>query len=226
MKGKKNFYCELAYVFGILILAFGNALMERADFGMSMVVAPAYIIHLKVKEFLPFFSFGMSGYVFQAALLVILSIVVRKVRKSFFLSFVTAFIYGFVLDFEMSIIALLPFDGLVWRIVFFAIGLVLCSSGVALLFHTYLPPEAYDLFVKEISQRFNISISKSKTAYDVASLALGIALSLSFFGTFVGVKWGTLICTLANGFLIGRISYILERRFNFKDLLPLREKIR
>ena len=61
MKGKRVFYCELSYLFGMLILAFGNAFMEKADFGMSMVVAPAYLLHLLVSKFLPFFTFGMAG---------------------------------------------------------------------------------------------------------------------------------------------------------------------
>ena len=60
MKGKRILYCELAYFLGIIVLAFGTALMEKADFGISMVVAPAYLIHLKVSEYVPFFSFGMS----------------------------------------------------------------------------------------------------------------------------------------------------------------------
>ena len=96
MKGKRIFYSEIAYLAGILLLAFGTALMEKADFGMSMIVAPAYLLHLKVSEFLPFFTFGMSEYVFQAILLILLSVILRKVKKSYFLSFVTAIIYGMI----------------------------------------------------------------------------------------------------------------------------------
>ncbi|HOO80024.1 MAG TPA: hypothetical protein PLQ04_06520, partial [Lachnospiraceae bacterium] len=63
---KRTFYSEWAYVLGVLTLAIGTALMERADFGMSMVVAPAYLIHLKVSQYLPWYSFGISEYFFQA----------------------------------------------------------------------------------------------------------------------------------------------------------------
>ena len=96
MKGKRIFYCEIAYAIGIVVLAFGTAFMERADFGMSMVVAPAYLIHLKVSQFIPFFSFGMAEYVLQAALLISLSFVMRKVKKSYLLSFATAVVYAFI----------------------------------------------------------------------------------------------------------------------------------
>ena len=64
---KKVFYTELCYLLALPILAIGTALMERADFGMSMVVAPAYLLHLAISPALPFFSFGMAEYLLQLA---------------------------------------------------------------------------------------------------------------------------------------------------------------
>ena len=225
MKGKRTFYCELAYFVGIVVLALGTALMEKADFGMSMVVAPAYLLHLKVSEFLPFFSFGMAEYVFQALLLIILSLIMGKVKKSYFLSFVTAFLYGIILDGAMGIVARFPFGGFVWQAVLYTAGLFICAIGVALLFHTYFPPEAYELFVKELSEKFKLSIGKTKTIYDCCSCVLGVILSLGFFGKFVGVQWGTILCAVVNGWLIGRISQFLENTFHFQDALPFRDKL-
>ena len=46
---KKVFYTELSYILGLVIMAFAAAFTEKADFGMSMVVAPAYILHLKLS---------------------------------------------------------------------------------------------------------------------------------------------------------------------------------
>ncbi|MBQ9166537.1 MAG: hypothetical protein IJX71_06415, partial [Oscillospiraceae bacterium] len=98
MREKRVFYTELAYVMGLLALAFGTALMERADFGVSMVVAPAYLVHLKLSETLPFFTFGMAEYTFQALLLVVMVVVLRRFRVSYLFSFVTAVLYGLTLD--------------------------------------------------------------------------------------------------------------------------------
>lgn len=42
---KRTFSTELAYVFGIVFVALGVVLMEKADFGVSMVVAPAYLLY-------------------------------------------------------------------------------------------------------------------------------------------------------------------------------------
>ena len=60
---------------------------------------------------------------------------------------------------------------------------------------------------------------------DCCSCALGVVLSLCFFRTFVGVQWGTILCALINGWLIGRISHILENHFVFEDAFPLRDKL-
>lgn len=225
MKGKRIFYCEISYVIGIILLALGTSFMEKANFGMSMIVAPAYLIHLKLSQFVPFFSFGMSEYVFQALLLILLAIIMRKVKKSYFLSFATAIIYGLVLDVMISLVSLFPYSQIAWRIAFYALGLIICTIGVSLLLHTYLPPEVYELIVKEIAEKSNMSIGKIKTIYDCCSCVLSIVLSLSLFGTFVGVNWGTIVCALLTGWLIGLISRWLENKFIFKDALPLRDKL-
>lgn len=72
---KRGFSSEAAYVLGILTMALGTAMMASADFGMSMVVAPAYLTYLKLSQTLPFFTFGMAEYLLQALLLVALGCV-------------------------------------------------------------------------------------------------------------------------------------------------------
>ena len=222
---KRTLYAEAAYLLGIVILALGTALMEKAAFGMSMVVSPAYILHVKISEFLPFFTFGMAEYTFQAFLLVILGIVKRKFRMIFLFSFVTAVIYGFTLDGIMLLCSGLPADGIVWRILWYILGMVICSMGVALLFHTYIAPEAYELFVKVIALDHGWEISRVKTVYDCVSCAVSVILSFVFFGfgTFVGVNWGTVVCALINGSIIGACTALLKKCFTFADALPWRK---
>ena len=224
---KKTFYTELAYLLGILALALGAALMARADFGLSMVVAPAYLLHLKISEALPFFSFGMAEYALQAVVLLLLAAILRKWKRAYLLSFATAVFYGFVLDGVMLLTGLFPCGTFALRIAFYLAGLLFCAVGVSLLFHTYLPPEAYELFVKELSAKLGVDIHKCKTVYDCVSCAVAVVLSFSFygFGHFEGVKLGTVLCALVNGMLIGVCSRRLDARFVFRDGLPLRKFI-
>ena len=225
MKRQIVFSTELAYVLGILTLALGTAFMERADFGMSMVVAPAYLLHHKLSQFYPFFTFGTAEYCLQAALLIVMCLVLRRFKVSYLFSFVTAVIYGFTLDGCMALIALIPGSGFAFRLAFYVLGLIVCAIGVSLLFHTYIAPEVYELFVKEIAAKTGKNINVCKTVYDCCSCAVGVALSFAFFGLwhFEGVKLGTIFCALVNGATIGVCSRFFESRFVFEDKLKLRK---
>jgi uncharacterized membrane protein YczE len=226
MKQRRVFFSELAYLLGIVALAWGTALMERADFGVSMVVAPAYLIYLKLSQTCPFFTFGMAEYTLQALLLTAMCLALRRFRISYLFSFVTAVIYGMTLDGCMVLSAYLPGTSLPARLTLYTLGLLFCAVGVSLLFHTYVAPEVYELFVKELAANRGAKLHRVKTLYDCISCAVGIALSFAFFGLghFEGVKLGTIACALINGPLIGRCGAFLERRFKFCDRLPFRSK--
>lgn len=221
---KKKISNEMAYVLGNILVAIGVALMERSDFGVSMVVAPAYLIYRKLSLVFPFFTFGMAEYSFQALLLIAMCLVLRRFRVSYLFSFVTAVFYGVILDIVMLPAALLPNQGFGVRAILYTLGAVLCSMGITLMFHTYISPEVYELFVKEVSSATGMEIHRFKTIYDCASCAVGLAMSFAIFGMwkFVGVSWGTILCALINGRIIRWFSAMYERRYTFRDALPWR----
>ena len=220
---KRVFYTELCYVLGIIILAFGAALTELSDLGVSMIIAPAYILHLKLVQILPWFTFGVAEYVVQGALILITTLVMRRFKLSYVFSFVTAIIYGAALDCAMLAVSILPADTLAIRIMWYSVGVLLSTFAISLFFHTYISPEAYELIVKEIARGFSLDINKVKMAYDCMSVLLSIVLSFIFFGfgTFRGIGVGTVIGALLNGFLISRMTVILEKFFVFKNRFDL-----
>jgi uncharacterized membrane protein YczE len=222
---KASFYSEIAYVVGIVSLALGSAFMEKADLGMSMVVAPAYLLYLKFSQLYPFVTFGMAEYTIQGCLLVVMVLVLRRFKVSYLFSFITAIIYGFTLDGCIALIACMDASVFALRVIYYVIGLLLCAIGVAFIFHTYIAPEVYELFVKAVSAKTHIKISRFKTVYDCVSCLAGIIMSFLFFGLFHfrGVQIGTVICALVNGKTIGIISNFMEKHFEFVDILPLRK---
>lgn len=216
---KKRFSNELAYLLGNVFVAVGVALMERADFGVSMVVAPAYLVYRKVSQLLPFFTFGMAEYTLQAVLLAAMCLILRRFRVSYLFSFVTAVFYGVILDIVMLPAAYLPNDGFVPRAVLYVLGMAACSTGISLMFRTYISPEVYELFVKEIADKLHMEVHRFKQIYDISSALIGVALSFAFFGLwhFEGVKLGTILCALINGPMIGVISAWLDKHWEFYD---------
>ena len=169
MKKKPVLYSEAAYALGIVILALGTALMEKADFGMSMVVAPAYLLHLKLSQRFAFFSFGMAEYMLQGVILLLLAIGMRRFKRAYLFSFVTAVLYGFALDAMMALAAPLDAHTFALRAIWYVLGMLVCSLGVALFFHTYISPEAYELFVKEMAEKTGKPIARVKTGMTVSA---------------------------------------------------------
>ena len=215
---------EVFYVFGIVFVAFGVALMEKADLGLSTIVGPAYVLYRHLTRFWPVVSFGMMEYTFQAFLLIIMIIILKRFRLSYLFSFVTAVVYGFTLNGFMALVSPAEVKALPLRLLFYAVGMLFCAFGVASMLHTYISPEVYELIVKEIPRKFHLNLSKFKTAFDILCFTTTVILSFVFFGFghFVGIGWGTLVCALVNGTIIGRMCAIIDRRVTVVDLLPLR----
>ena len=218
---KRVFYSEAAYVIGIICIQISISLMEKADFGLSMIVAPAYLLYLRISEFLPFFTFGVASYTMQGIVLLLMCLILKRFRISYLFSFVTAVVGGYILDGFLYLLSFYTFDAMWSRIVMFAAGTVICCIGVAFMFRTYIPPESYDLFVKEVSKNFGIRQDRFKQAYDCTSCVVSVIFSFCFFGFghFEGVKLGTVVCALVNGPMIGLFGRLYDRYFRFERLI-------
>ncbi len=218
---------ELAYVLAIILMAFSVAMITTTDFGVSMIVAPAYILSLKCNVL----TFGQSEYIIQGILFIALCIILKRIKPIYFCSFATCLVYGAVLDAWRTIVpifnpAITPTGSLpmAMRIVFFVMGMVLTSFSVALFYKTYLYPQVYDFFVKAVTIRYNLDVTKFKIRFDFSCLAAACLLTLIFFGKFVGVGIGTVIMTALNGMIIGLFTKLLDEYVEFRPLFPKIER--
>ncbi len=214
---------EAVYFIAIAMLAFSVAMCACTNYGVSMIVAPAYILSLKF----PFLTFGQCEYIVQGLLFIVFCILMGKVKLVYFSSFITGLIYGAVLDFWRLVIPhfnanVTPPGSLptAMNIVYFALGMLLTSVSIALFYGIYLYPQVYDFFVKGISAKFGIDRTKFKMCFDAACLAVSFILTFALFGGICGIGVGTVIITCFNGILIGFFGrlfqkiFIIEPRFN------------
>ena len=221
---KPVFYTEFAYLLGIALVALGTAMTAWGDLGISMVVAPAFILHLRMSQVFPWFTFGVAEYCLQGLVLILMMCLLRKVNATYFLSFVTAILYGLILDGSTLLLSLLP-QKLLWqRLAVYIGGDLLICAGVSMVFRTYLPPEAYEMFVMELSKKWHIKLHTLKTLYDCVSLVIAVALSFLLLGTLQGVGIATVVCAFLNGSLISLFSRLWDRIWNFADKFPWRKK--
>ena len=218
---------ELAWVLGIVLCALGVALCTKANFGLSMVAAPAYILHRKISEILPWFTQGVSEYVWQFLWLILTALIVRRFRVRYLLCFGTAVLFGLTLDGWLWLLGGgTPYVSLAMRIAVFVIGMNVTALAIALFFRTKLPLEVYELTVAEVADRYRLPISRVKFLYDAMMLTISIVLALSLLHGFVGIGIGTVITTLLNASLITFYGKILDRFFTFDARFPkLTEKL-
>lgn len=227
---KIKIYSELVYIIAQFGLTLAVAIMAAADFGVSMIVAPAYIVSQKFT----FFTFGQWDYIIQGVLFVIFCIAMKKFKFTYFVSFITCVIYGTILDMWRAVIPVLnpdvtaPGSMDLWvRIVMFVVGELLTAFTVMLFFKTYIYPQVCDLFVKGIVAKYGFDQTKCKRIFDLCCFMLSLILTLVLFRGFVGIKWGTVIITLVNGVLIGACSKLYDKFFETVPLFPrLAEKFK
>ena len=217
MQKKFQHVSELAWLLGIVLCGLGVCLSVKSDFGVSMVVAPAYVTYLKLSEIFPWFTLGMAEYSVQGLLIIVISLVLRRFKLKYLLCFFTAVIHGMGVDIWSAVLEPVVCQSLAERTVCCALGAVVTAIAISLMLRTYLPQEVYELVVKEISDKYSFSVNRVKWIYDISSLIVAIALMLLLFGKFsfdiIGV--GTLVLTFVNTPLIALAGKIFDKFFNF-----------
>ncbi len=212
---------EIAWLAGIILCALGVALCTKANFGLSMIAAPPYILHLKLVENFPWYSQGTSEYIWQFFLLILTCIAVQRVHWKYLLSFGTGILFGLTLDMWLTVLGGgAPFAGIFVRILAFLAGNMLTALAIAFFFRTKLPLEIYELTVAEISRRYKISVNHVKLWYDVSMLVISLLFALLLMGGFVGIGIGTVITTLSNAAMITLAGKILDRYCTFEPRFP------
>lgn len=205
---------EIVYLAGAVILSLATAMLTVADFGLSVIVSPAYLVSLKI----PFLTFGQAEYVVQGILFLIFCIAMRQIKVLYFGAFLSGVIYGIILDFWRSVIphfnpeicapGKLPLS---LRIIYFIIGFFINAFGAVLYFKNKYYPQVYEFFVKGVSEKYQIELSKFKLRFDLSFLVLTLVLSFTMFHGLTGIGVGTVVMACCNGPLIGVYSRWFDR---------------
>lgn len=229
---------ELMWLLGVIFVALGVAICSKADLGVSMIAAPAFIINEAVHSLWSGFSVGMIEYLVQGAMLIILCIVVQRLNWRYLLAFLVAIIYGYVLDLWLLIFKDVVFEEIYLQWIMLIVGDCITALGVACFFRTYLPLQVYELCVAEFADRYNFKVAKVKWAYDMLCLALSITLAFGIFRDAGSFDWsqiykssyhslglGTIITTIINAPIIAGWGYLLDKCFTYEALIPQIEKV-
>lgn len=213
---------EVAYILSLVLCSLGVALSAKSGMGVSTVVSPAFVLSAYLSQIHPFFTFGNVEYVVQGALLIVLALFMKRITLSYPLSFLTAFLYGMLLNAWQAIIGTDVATEWGFKIVYMVAGALVTEIAIALCLRSYLPQQGYDFAVKEISVVKKFNMNKVKWIYDISSLLVAIVIMLALFGRFdfslIGI--GTLILAVVNAPMIALFGKLFDRFISFDPLFP------
>lgn len=229
---------ELLWLLGIIFVALGVAVCSKADLGVSMIAAPAFVVYEAISPLWSGFSVGMTEYMIQGIMLITLCIAVGRFNWRYLLAFAVAVLYGYTLNFFLWILGSEPFAYVWLRYVMLIVGDVITGFGVACFFRTYMPLQVPELFVAELASRFKLNITKVKSTFDITLLVVSLVLAFTLFGDVTTFDWstigyksfhhigvGTIITTLINSPLIALMGKLADRIFGSEAQFTSLEKV-
>ncbi len=229
---------ELLWLLGILFVALGVAICSKADLGVSMIAAPAFVLSEALLPFSSFFSVGVTEYLVQGLMLLLLCLVVRRFNWRYLPAFAVGVIYGYALNFFLWLLRDMELHAVWLRWVLLLVGDGITALGVACFFRTYLPLQVYELFVAELADRFHLNLNKTKWVFDITLLVISITLALTLFGdigsfgfmtigysSFHSIGLGTLVTTAINSPLIRYAGKLIDRIFVPTPRFPRAERL-
>lgn len=216
MAGTKNIkgYYELFYLGGLILISAGVAMMVRSDLGISVVSSVPYVVSLRYRQL----SFGTWSYIFQGFLILLLILIVRKIKWAYLVSFLSSVAFGYLADFFIICNSKLTTENLFWRAVYFFIGLILVSLGIAMFIHSRLPPVPYDLFVNDLAIYKSVSFRRGKLLFDFTCLLTSSLFLVFFVQELIGIGIGTVLTAIFNGALVGFWLKLFGKHMQMRSL--------
>ena len=209
---------EASWIIGNILCALGNCLVSKSAFGLSAIIAPAFIL----QEKLSFLTVGFCEYIIQGILLMLCCIIIGKFKFKFIATICNIIFYGACFDTINWIFGFIQSPDIFSRILLAIVGTFITAFAVALMLRTYIPPSIYEIFVKEVAVAKGFDIVKTKLVFDASMLALSFILMFALLGKFrfdlIGIL--TIISAFANSILISFFGKFINKHCNFEPAIP------
>lgn len=209
---------EASWVVGNILCAIGNCFVSKSAFGLSAIIAPAFILNRKIG----FLTVGVCEWIIQGLLLALCCIIIGKFKGKFIATICNIIFYGACFDLVDLLFSFIVPTTIPARILIAAVGMIITGLGVALMLRTYIPPAAYEIFVKEIAEAKGFNMPKVKLVFDASMLALTLILMFALLGGFYVdiIGYITVIAAFLNSVLIGFFGKILDKYCDFSPAFP------
>lgn len=202
----KNVKKYLVFLLGLYINSMGISLITKAGLGTSPGSGIPYVLSLGFAPTMGQFTIAFNFF------LILLQVILR--RKEFekiqYLQIVASLLFGYFLDFSMSVISWLTPEKLPEKLCVLVAGCVVLGFGVFTEVRAnaiMLPGEG---FVKAVSIKLKKEFGITKVWVDASMAVTALVISLVLFHRIRGIGAGTVIAALITGLIANVFAQYLE----------------
>ena len=194
----------LFFLIGILINAFGVALITKAALGTSPISSVPYVLSLRFAPTLGAFTFVMN------LLFIILQPVLlrRDYQPIQLLQIVVNIVFSWFIDVSMNLLGWLEPQNIAVELLVLLLGCAVLGFGISVEVAPDVLLVPGEGLVGALTAASGRRFGSVKVAFDVTLVLISLALSLLFFHRLNGLGLGTVISAL----LVGRFVNLYNSR--------------
>ena len=205
----------IAYLAGLLLLAFGIAASVRSDLGSSPVASVPYMFNL-----LSGIELGYTTILWQSFLVLLQFLILRRDFDPWsLLQLITGFLFGYCNKFALWVLCLLPAPtSIVMRALCTCCGFAVGGFGVWLYSSSNVMNMPSEGIVFVIAKKLNKPFHIVKIGFDVFSVVLAGTCCLIGIHSLGSVGIGTVVISVMLGTMVGIYQRFLGRHlYRFLD---------
>lgn len=191
---------------GILALAFGIVLNTKTALGVSSISSLPFVLS-KIS----FLTLGQATMLMYIIYILAQTILLRKILLKVVLQLPFSFIFGLIVDFFDSLLAIQP-SNMVWSLIYLVLAIVITAFGAYLVVSMNVILNPADGIVNSIAYVSHQEFGTIKLIFDCSMVSLSLIVSWLFSRQFLGFGIGTIASAMVIGKLITQFKTMLKKK--------------
>ena len=218
---------HILLVISLFIMTFGVALCIRSSLGSSVISTIPFVMSIAGEAGkLTSLTIGQWTYVMNCVLVALQLLILRRMFQPVQLfQLLIGFLFGWLLDVNVAITALIPLDNLITRILAQLLGCLILGAGISFEIKCGSVTMPGEGLPAAISRKSGLAFPKAKIMVDISLVVIAVAIGFFYFRTWLWnvVGPGTLFAMIFVGAVV---KWITPRIAWFDRLLCYRPGFR
>ena len=199
---------------GIIINAFGIAMITQADMGTSPISSTAYVLSLEYP-----LSLGAFTFILNSTFILIQILILRRDFPPIqLLQIIVNIIFSIGIDGAMSLVSRISPNTLLTQWLMLLAGSAVLGFGIALEVAPRVLMVPGEGVVQAVTVKYKRNFGRMKILFDSLLVVLALILSFYFFGEIKGLGIGTVVSAVLVGRFVSLYKYHLKFITKIEDL--------